>query len=181
MRAPDMPGKHWTKREVKAVRQQLANGVPAHEILLEQRSWAGMRYLLRTRHMHWSNRWTPSQTRSLVAQIKQGKKLPNLHIATKSSAAINAKRSNLRRAGKLGKQPGATKRQYAQYAATELRILEHYGWDLGWSARKIHAFGVLPGRTYHSISKKMGRLSYWDPLRVERAKQGRRLTEEESH
>ena len=100
---------------------------------------------------------------------------------TKSSAAINAKRSNLRRAGKLGKQPGGTKRQYAQYAATELRILEHYGWDLGWSARKIHAFGVLPGRTYHSISKKMGRLSYWDPLRVERAKQARRLTEEECH
>jgi hypothetical protein len=38
---------------------------------------------------------------------------------------------------------------------------------------------MLPNRSYHSISKAVGRQGYGDPARVERAKQARRLKHEE--
>ena len=38
---------------------------------------------------------------------------------------------------------------------------------------------MLPNRSYHSISEAMGRQRYGDPVRVERAKQARRLKREE--
>jgi len=172
----DMPGKHWTKREKRFVRQQVVAGVRPRDIVVDHRSGGGIRYLLRKLQIHWSNRWTSSQTRSLIAQVKQRRQLPEIHIEHKSKAAINAKRRYLRLAGKLRDTTGATKRQYTD---AELAILEHYGWELGWSACQIRAGGVLPNRSYQSISKKLGRLAYGDPLRVRRAKQARRLTEDE--
>jgi DNA-binding CsgD family transcriptional regulator len=150
--------------------------VPPHDIAIENRTWTGIRYILRVLHLHWSNRWTPSQTRALIAQVKQEKTLPKLQIPGKSAAAINAKRGHLRNAGSLGDQRGASKQKYSE---TELRILDQYAWRLGWSAREVHASGVLPGRSYNSISKKMGRVGYGDPVRVQRAKQARRLTDDE--
>lgn len=174
--APPMPGKHWTRHEKRSLRQQIAVGVVPHDIVIENRSWAGIRYMLYALRIQWSNRWTRSQTRSLIAQIKQGKKLPELQIPNKSTAAMNAKRRYLRIAGKLGDQPGEIKQKYTQ---AELEVLEHYAWQLGWSAGHIHAAGVLPNRSYHSVSKEMGRLGYGDPVRVQRAKQARRLTHDE--
>ena len=172
-RAARMPGNHWTRHEKRSLRQQIAAGVAPHDIVIENRSWAGIRYMLYALGIHWSNRWTRSQTRNLIAQIKRGKRLPELQIPNKSTAAINAKRCYLRIAGKLGDQSGKTQRKYNQ---AELEVLEHYAWQLGWSAGHIHRAGVLPNRSYHSISKKMGRLGYGDPVRVQRAKQARRLT-----
>lgn len=171
-----MPGKRWTRRERRSLRQQIAAGVPPHHILIENRSWAGIRYMLRVLRIPWSNRWTRSQTRSLIAQIRQGNKLPELRIVNKSQAAINAKRGHLRVAGKLGNRPARTKLKYSK---AEVEVLEHYAWRLGWSARQIHSAGVLPNRSYHSISNKLGRLGYGDALRVQRAKHARRLTREE--
>ena len=173
-----MPGKRWTKQEKGSLRKQIAAGVPPHDILIENRGWAGICYMLRVLRIRWSNRWTRSQTRSLIAQIRQGNKLPELQIVNKSPAAINAKRGHLRMAGKLGNQPVRIEQKYSK---AELQILEHYAWQLGWSALQIHAAGVLPSRTYNSISKKMGRLGYGDPLRVQRAKQARRLNHEEHY
>jgi len=174
--ARHMPGKHWTRDERRSLRQQIAAGVAPHDIVVENRSWAGIRYMLRALHVPWSRRWTPSQTRSLIAQVKQGKKLAELRISNKSTSAINAQRRRLRIAGKLGKQTVKTKQEYSQ---AELDLLEHYAWQVGWSARQVHAAGVLPNRSYHSISKKMGRLGYGDPVRVQRAKQARRLSHDE--
>jgi hypothetical protein len=171
-----MPGKRWTRQERRSLRQQIAAGVAPHDIVFENRSWACICYMLRGLHIHWSNRWTRSQTRNLIAQTKQGKKLPELRIPNKSAAAINAKRRYLRLAGKLGNQPGTIKEKYSE---AELAILEHYAWQLGWSARQIHVAGVLPNRRYNSISKKIGRLGYGDPVRVQRAKKAMRLTEDE--
>jgi hypothetical protein len=171
-----MPGKHWSRQERRILRQQISAGVAPHDILNENRSCAGICYMLRVLRIHWSNRWTRAQTGSLIAQIKQGNKLPELRIANKSPAAINAKRGHLRMAGRLGHQPGRAKQKYSK---AEVEILEHCGWQLGWSARQIHTAGVLPNRSYNSISKKMGRLGYGDALLVQRAKQARRLTHEE--
>ena len=171
-----MPGKHWTRDERRSLREQIAAGVTPRDIVIENRSCAGICYMLRVLRVRWSNRWTRSQTRSLIAQIRQGNKLPEYRIVNKSPAAINAKRGHLRMAGKLGNQPVRTKRKYSQ---AELDLLEHYAWQLGWSARKVHAAGVLPNRSYHSISKKMGRLGYGDPERVQRARQARRLSHDE--
>ena len=49
-----------------------------------------MRYILRALNIRWSNRWTRSQTKSLIVQAKQAKKLPDFRIDNKSLAAINA-------------------------------------------------------------------------------------------
>jgi hypothetical protein len=172
-----MPGKHWSGQEKRSLRQQIAAGVPPHDILIENRSRAGICYMLRVLLIRWSNRWTRSQTRSLIAQIRQGKKLPELQIVNKSPAAINAKRGHLGLAGKFGgKQPARIKQKYSK---AEVEILEHHAWQLGWSARQVHAAGVLPNRSYNSISKKMGRLGFGDAQHVQRAKQARRLSHEE--
>jgi DNA-binding CsgD family transcriptional regulator len=171
-----MPGKRWTTQEKLSLRQQIAVGVPLCAIRIESRTWAAIRYMLRVLRICWSNRWTRSQVRHLIAQIKEGNKLSELRIANKSRAAINAKRGRLRMAGKLGNQRGQIKQKYSK---NEMEILEHYAWQRGWSARQIHAAGVLPNRSYNSISKKIGRLGYADALRVQRAKQARRLTDEE--
>jgi hypothetical protein len=171
-----MPAKHWTRDERRSLRQQIAAGVAPCDIVIENRSWAGICYMLRVVRVRWSNRWTRGQTKSLIAQIRQGNKLPELRIVNKSPAAISAKRGHLRMAGKLGNQPARTKQKYSQ---AELDLLEHYAWQLGWSARQVHAAGVFPNRSYHSISKKMGRLGYGDPVRVQRARLARRLSHEE--
>ena len=76
-----MPGKHWTRDERRSLRQQIAADVAPHDIVVENRSWAGICYMLRALHVPWSRRWTLSQTRSLIAQIKQGKKLAELRIS----------------------------------------------------------------------------------------------------
>jgi hypothetical protein len=171
-----MPGKRWTKIEKRSVREQIAARIPARNIVVENRSWSGIRYILRVLRIHWSNRWTRAQTRSLIAQIKQDKKLPDIRVENKSAAAINAKRRNLRLAGRLGNRTAPAKRKYT---GAEVSTLERYGWKLGWSALKIYTAGVLANRSYHSISKKMGRLACGDPMRVQRAKQARRLSDEE--
>ena len=171
-----MPGKRWTKIEKRSVREQIAARIPARNIVVENRSWSGIRYILLVLRIHWSNRWTRAQTRSLIAQIKQYKKLPDIRVENKSAAAINAKRRNLRLAGRLGNRTAPAKRKYT---GAEVSTLERYGWKLGWSALKIYTAGVLSNRSYHSISKKMGRLACGDPMRVQRAKQARRLTHEE--
>ena len=171
-----MPGKRWTRDERRSLRQQIAAGVAPRDIVIENRSWEGKCYMLRALRIRWSNRWTRGQTRSLIAQIRQGNKLPELRIVNKSPAAISAKRGHLRMAGKLGNQPARAQKKYSQ---AELDLLEHYTWQLGWSARQVHAAGVLPNRSYHSISKKMGRLGYGDPVRVQRARQARRLSHDE--
>ena len=72
-----MPGKRWAKQERRSLRQQIAAGLPPHDIRIENRSWAGICYMLRALRIRWSNRWTRSQTRSLIAQIRQGNKLPS--------------------------------------------------------------------------------------------------------
>jgi transcriptional regulator with XRE-family HTH domain len=171
-----MPGKHWTRDERRSLRQQIAAGVAPRDIVIENRSWPSICYMLRVLRIRWSNRWTQGQTRSLIAQIRQGNKLPDLRIVNKTPAAINAKRGHLRIAGKLKNQPARTKQKYSQ---AELDLLEHYAWQLGWSASQVHTAGVLPNRSYHSISKKMGRLGYGDPVRVQRARQARRLSQDE--
>ena len=171
-----MPGTQWTRDERRSLRQQIAAGAAPRDIVIENRSWAGICYMLRVLRIRWSNRWTREQTRSLIAQIRQGNKLPELRIVNKSPAAISAKRGHLRMAGKLANLPARSKQKFSQ---AELDLLEHYAWQLGWSARQVHAARVLPNRSYHSISKKMGRLGYGDPVRVQRAKQARRLSYDE--
>jgi hypothetical protein len=108
-----MPRKHWTRHEKRSLRKQIAAGISPHEIIIENRTWAAIRYILRALNIRWSNRWTRSQTKSLIVQAKQAKKLPDLRIDNKSLAAINAKRRYLRIAGKLRNDPGCPKRKYS--------------------------------------------------------------------
>jgi hypothetical protein len=168
-----MPGKRWTKAEKKSVRQQLANGTAVCRIVVENRTWVGIAYLLRVLRIHWSNRWTRAQARSLIRQVvKEHQKLPEIWVENKSIAAINNKRRRLRLAGKLGTTQPVLKRRYS---AEELAKLQHWSGDMGCTARQIRQGGELPDRSYHSLSKEMGRLGYGDPIRVERGKQARRL------
>jgi len=69
--------------------------------------------------------------------------------------------------------------QKRKYSNEELAILELYGCKQGWTARQIFEAGLLPNRSYQSISKAMGRQGYGDPVRVEIAKQAKRLRSEE--
>src|SRR6266481_9568064 len=76
-----MPGKRWTKAEKKSVRQQLANGTAVCRIVVENRTWVGIAYLLRVLRIHWSNRWTRAQARSLIRQVvKEHQKLPEIWV-----------------------------------------------------------------------------------------------------
>ena len=109
-----MAGKHWTRQERRSLRQQIDAGVPPHDILIENRSWASICYMLRVFRISWSNRWTRSQTRSLIAQIRQGNKLPELRIVNKSPAAVNAKRGHLPRGRKVGEPTGEDQTKVCQ-------------------------------------------------------------------
>ena len=60
-----MPGKRWTKQEKGSLRKQIAAGVPPHNILIENRGWAGICYMLRVLRIRWSNRWTPVANKEL--------------------------------------------------------------------------------------------------------------------
>ncbi len=172
-----MPGKRWTRTEKQLLKKQIAGGIPAHNIVIENRTWNGIAYILRALRIFWNNRWTKAQIRSLVRQIiKERKRLPDIYIEGKSPAAVNNQRRRLRLRGKLDIGQALRKRKYSD---EELAILEHYGCKLGWTARQICEAGMLPNRSYHSISKAMGRQGYGDPVRVERAKQARRLKREE--
>lgn len=153
-----MPGKRWTRAEKQLLKEQIAGGIPAHNIAIENRTWNGIAYILRALRIFWSNRWTKAQIRSLVRQIiKERKRLPDIYIEGKSPAAVNNQRRRLRLRGKLDIGQSLRKRKYSD---EELAILEHYGCKLGWSARQIYEAGMLPNRSYHSISKAMGRQGY---------------------
>jgi len=69
--------------------------------------------------------------------------------------------------------------QKRKYSNEELAILELYGYKQGWTARQIFEARILPDRSYQSISKAMGRQGYGNPVRVEIAKQAKRLKSEE--
>ena len=56
-----MPGKRWTRTEKQLLKKQIADGIPAHNIVIENRTWNGIAYILRALRIFWSNRWTKAQ------------------------------------------------------------------------------------------------------------------------
>jgi hypothetical protein len=115
--------------------------------------------------------WSDVQRQSLVQQIvAEGRKLPDLDILGRTTAALNNERCRLRDQGLLGES--CPVRKVKLYNMRELNDLKRYA-AMGFSAAKI--YGTLPGRSKDSISQAMRRHSLGNPKVRARAKLARRL------
>jgi hypothetical protein len=123
--------------------------------------------------------WTRKEMDSLVTQVMvHGKKLPQLVIPGRTFAAINRLMVYLRRSGRLNDRLA---RKNKSWTAEEIRQLKQCA-AAGDSALSIYRSGVFGERqrSVNSISQKMRRLDLGNPEIKEKAKNARRLTNQES-
>ncbi len=121
-------------------------------------------------------RWTQPERTSLIRQVKQGKRLPQIRIRARSQAAVNQHRQRLREAGLLGQD---SKRSLRLWTMREIRSLRDYTNGYRLSATQIVRAGLLTGRSKDSISQQMRRQGLGDPRRREASRAARRLDAEE--
>ena len=121
-------------------------------------------------------RWTQPERESLIRQVKQGKRLPQIRIRARSQAAVNQHRQRLRETGLLGQD---SKRSLRLWTMREIRSLRNYTNGYRLSATQIVRAGLLTGRSKDSISQQMRRQGLGDPRRREASRAARRLDAEE--
>ena len=117
-------------------------------------------------------RWVQREKESLIRQVKQGKRLPQIRISGRSPAAVNQQRQGLRNAGPLGEVP---KRRLRLWTTKEIRSLRGYVNRFRLSAAQIARAGLLAGRGKDSISQQMRRQGLGDPKRQEASRSAHRL------
>ena len=117
-------------------------------------------------------RWVPREKESLIRQVKQRKRLPQIRISGRSAAAVNQQRQRLRNDGPLGEVP---KRRLRMWTIKEIRSLRGYVSRSRLSARQIARAGLLGGRGKDSISQQMRRQGLGDPRRREASRSAHRL------
>ena len=120
--------------------------------------------------------WTQQEKELLIRQVSQGRKLPQIHIRSRSPAAINQQRQRLREAGFVSKD---SKRSLRLWTIREIRGLQDYAKRYRLSAGQIARAGLLRGRSKDSISQQMKRQSLGDPKRRQAARTAHRLDTEE--
>ena len=96
-------------------------------------------------------RWTQPERESLIRQVKQGKRLPQIRIRARSQAAVNQHRQRLREAGLLGQD---SKRSLRLWTMREIHSLRDYTNGYRLSATQIVRAGLLTGRSKDSISQQ---------------------------
>ena len=121
-------------------------------------------------------RWTQDEKQSLIRQVSQGRKLPQIRIPARSEAAINQQRQRLREAGFVSAD---SKRGLRLWTIKEIRRLHDYAKGYRLSAAQIVRAGLLPGRSKDSISQQMKRQGLGDPRRRQAARTAHRLQAEE--
>ena len=121
-------------------------------------------------------RWVQREKESLIRQVKQGKRLPQIRISGRSPAAVNQQRQGLRNAGPLGEVP---KRRLRLWTTKEIRSLRGYVNRFRLSAAQIARAGLLAGRGKDSISQQMRRQGLGDPKRQEASRSAHRLDAKE--
>ena len=121
-------------------------------------------------------RWVPREKESLIRQVKQGKRLPQIRISGRSPAGVNQQRQRLRNAGLLGEVP---KRRLRMWTTKEIRSLREHVSRSRLSARQIARAGLLAGRGKDSISQQMRRQGLGDPKRQEASRSAHRLDAKE--
>ena len=117
-------------------------------------------------------RWTRPENQSLIRQVKQGNRLPQIRIRARSQAAVNQQRQRLREAGLLGQD---SKRSLRLWTIREIRSLRDYTNFYRLGATGLVQAGLLTGRSKDSISQQMRRQGLGDPRRREAARAAHRL------
>ena len=117
-------------------------------------------------------RWAQREKQSLIRQVKQGKRLPQIRISGRSPAGANQQRQRLRSAGLLGEVP---KRRLRLWTIKEIRSLRVYINRFRLSAAQIAKAGLLAGRGKDSISQQMRRQGLGNPKRQEASRSAHRL------
>ena len=121
--------------------------------------------------------WTQQEKELLIRQVSQGRKLPQIHIRSRSPAAINQQRQRLREAGFVSKD---SKRSLRLWTIREIRgLLQDYAKRYRLSAGQIARAGLLRGRSKDSISQQMKRQGLGDPKRRQAARTAHRLDAQE--
>ena len=119
------------------------------------------------------NKWKPEEKESLVRQVNQGRRLPDVRIRTRSQAAVNQQRQRLRHVGLL---PHSPKRNQRMWTTKEIRVLRQCVNDFRIGAVGIARLGLLNGRSKDSIGQQMRRLGFGNPRRREIARSAHQLT-----
>jgi len=118
--------------------------------------------------------WNTQEIDSLISQVLNHRRLPDLYIPGKSEAAVNNKRRRLKEAGQLG---GIfTGRSIKPWTICELNQLRNFTAEYGFSAGLISQLQLVAGRTKDSVSGMMRRNGLGNELVKARTKQARRLT-----
>jgi hypothetical protein len=123
--------------------------------------------------------WTGKEMDSLITQVMvQGRKLPQLVIPDRTSAAISNLMGHLRQSGRLNDR---LRRKVRPWTAEEIFQLKERV-EAGGSAKSIYQENLFGERqrSVDSISQKMRRLGLGNPKEKEKAKNARRLTPRES-
>ena len=121
--------------------------------------------------------WSIQEIESLIDQVVGNKKLPDIYIPGKSEAAVNNQRRRLKEAGRLG---GVfTGRTLKPWTICELNELRNFTNEYGFSAHFISQLQLVAGRSKDSVSGMMHRQGLGNVTVRARAKQARRLTEEQ--
>jgi hypothetical protein len=145
-----MPGKHWSVQEKQLMRQQINLGVPVRDLVIPQRTPAGIVYQLHRLKQYPTSRWTGAEVRVLRKEVKSGKPPWEISIRGRSAVAVRSKmiRMNLWKPKSYVQRP---------WMRTELNQLRHLVIDCGYTARQAVDNGYLPGRSVDSVSQQMRR------------------------
>ena len=145
-----MPGKRWSLREYKLMRQQIELGVPVRDLAIPQRTTAGIKYQLHRRKQYPTSRWVASEVRILRKEIKSGKAPWQISIPGRSAHAVRSKAIRM----KLW-QPGS--HVQLPWMRSELKRLQPLVIDCGYTARQAIDNGYFPDRSVDSVSQQMRR------------------------
>jgi hypothetical protein len=145
-----MPGKRWSLRENKLLRQQIKLGVAVEDLVIPHRTINGIAYQLRQLGLYPTSRWTRAEVRLLRKEAKAGKPPWKIIIPGRSPHAVRSKMLRL----KLWKPNGRVQKPWMR---TEINQLNHLVITCGYTARQAVSNDYFPDRSVHSISQQMRR------------------------
>lgn len=160
-----MPGKRWSVQEKQRMRQQISLGVPIRDIVIHQRTTAGIVYQLHRLKQYPTSRWKAAEVRLLR---KEAKSVPpwKISIEGRSAPAVRSKMIRM----KLWKPKSYLQRPWMRSELNQLRRLVI---DCGYTARQAVDNRYFPGRSVDSVAQQMRRQG-WRRIGSRRSQSGTR-------
>ncbi|MFN0168438.1 MAG: hypothetical protein ACKV22_18585 [Bryobacteraceae bacterium] len=148
-----MPGKRWNLREKRLLRRQIRDGILPADMVVPERTAAGIVYELRQLRLYPTSRWTKAEVGVLRREAKAANPPWKINVVGRSPFAVRNKmlRMDLWKPKSHKQEP---------WMRSGLNRLKHLVVDCGYTARRAVTNGYFPGRSVHSVAQQMRR-NYW--------------------